>query len=370
VKQQRASYQCGSISLDRRRQIWYFRWREDGIRRSTRLGPLSEIRNKAAAKRKAEGEVSRIRSEQLKHEPVTVNAVVQRYLEEKLPKRFSTRAAYQYNLNNHVIPRWGKVAITDLKPYPVELWLKSLQLAPKTKVHIRGLLRLIIENAMLWEYLPIIRNPMELVNIQGATKRTEEPTNLTVEQFHSLLAQIDREPYRSMVLTAMCIGPRFSELIALQWQDIDWGNLRVLIRRSAVRNRVDDVKTRYSAKPLPIDPDLAEILLAWRRQSQFVADSDWVWASPAMAGEKPYFYTTLLKVVQDAATKAGLDGVGWHTFRHSYRSWLDETGAPIGVQQKLMRHSDIRTTMNIYGDAIPETMREVHGKVVKMALRA
>jgi len=32
-----------------------------------------------------------------------------------------------------------------------------------------------------------------------------------------------------------------------------------------------------------------------------------------------------------------------------------------------MRHADIRTTMNVYGDAIPETMREVHGKVVKMA---
>jgi len=39
--------------------------------------------------------------------------------------------------------------------------------------------------------------------------------------------------------------------------------------------------------------------------------------------------------------------LGTHTMRHTYRAWLDSTGEPIGVQQKLMRHADIRTTMNI-----------------------
>jgi integrase len=54
--------------------------------------------------------------------------------------------------------------------------------------------------------------------------------------------------------------------------------------------------------------------------------------------------------------------MGTHTFRHSYRIWIDALGTPIGVQQKLMRHSDIRTTMNIYGDAASADMREAHGK--------
>src|SRR4051794_11073541 len=47
--------------------------------------------------------------------------------------------------------------------------------------------------------------------------------------------------------------------------------------------------------------------------------------------------------------QAGLGDIGWHTFRHTYRAWLDATGAPLGVQQKLMRHADIRTTTNVYG---------------------
>jgi integrase len=46
-----------------------------------------------------------------------------------------------------------------------------------------------------------------------------------------------------------------------------------------------------------------------------------------------------------AAGKLG--EIGWHTFRHTYRSWLDETGAPMKVQQELMRHASIQTTMNI-----------------------
>ena len=67
--------------------------------------------------------------------------------------------------------------------------------------------------------------------------------------------------------------------------------------------------------------------------------------------------------------KLGLGRIGFHTFRHTYRAWLDETGAPVGVQQKLMRHADIRTTMNIYGDAASTDMREAHEKVVRLALR-
>jgi hypothetical protein len=38
------------------------------------------------------------------------------------------------------------------------------------------------------------------------------------------------------------------------------------------------------------------------------------------------------------------------------------------VQQKLIRHSDIRTNMNIYGDAVTPDMREPHGKIVGLAL--
>jgi integrase len=54
--------------------------------------------------------------------------------------------------------------------------------------------------------------------------------------------------------------------------------------------------------------------------------------------------------------------------RHTYRSWLNAVGTGIAVQQKLMRHSDIRTTLNIDGDVITDEMAQAHTKVVGLAL--
>ena len=54
--------------------------------------------------------------------------------------------------------------------------------------------------------------------------------------------------------------------------------------------------------------------------------------------------------------------------RHTYRNWLDAVGTPIAVQQKLMRHADIRTTMNFYGDVVTDEMQRAHSKVVGLAL--
>ena len=71
---------------------------------------------------------------------------------------------------------------------------------------------------------------------------------------------------------------------------------------------------------------------------------------------------------QKAAARAGIGALGTHSLRHTFRSWLDAVGTPVGVQQKLMRHSDVRTTMNIYGDAASAEMAEAHGKIVRLAL--
>jgi len=68
------------------------------------------------------------------------------------------------------------------------------------------------------------------------------------------------------------------------------------------------------------------------------------------------------RYLKPAGIKLGLGTIGWHT----YRSWLDETGAPMKVQQELMRHASIQTTMNVYGQAMSSSKREANGKVVEM----
>jgi integrase len=61
-----------------------------------------------------------------------------------------------------------------------------------------------------------------------------------------------------------------------------------------------------------------------------------------------------LRELERAASAAKIGHLGTHAFRHTYRSWLDAAGAGVAVQQKMMRHTDIRTTMNIYGDVVTD----------------
>ncbi len=132
---------------------------------------------------------------------------------------------------------------------------------------------------------------------------------------------------------------------------------------------MDDVKTDESRKSLVIADDLLERLKVWKQATEFPADGDWIFASPLKLGRLPYSYTGFWRELDRAGKAAGIGHLGTHTFRHSYRMWIDAVGTPIGVQQKLMRHADIRTTMNLYGDAASSDMREADAKIVQLALQ-
>jgi integrase len=72
--------------------------------------------------------------------------------------------------------------------------------------------------------------------------------------------------------------------------------------------------------------------------------------------------------IRPAAKRVGLANVGWHTFRHTYSTMLRGVGTDVKVQQELLRHADIRTTLNIYTQACSEQKRTAHSKAVRMVL--
>jgi site-specific recombinase XerD len=71
-------------------------------------------------------------------------------------------------------------------------------------------------------------------------------------------------------------------------------------------------------------------------------------------------------MLKPAAQRAEIQGaIGWHSLCQSYRAWLDAIGVPLGVQQKLMQHANISTTMNVYGGAFMEAKRKANTSVVQ-----
>jgi len=249
--------------------------------------------------------------------------------------------------------------------------MQSLTLAPKSKLHIRGLLSVLWDHAMWRGDVPTQRNPMELVSVLDASKRTKKPRSLTVEEFQTLLRTLGNDPcWRTILLLTISFGLRISELLGLKWSDVDWLNKTVRIERAVVKQIVDDVKTTCSARTMVCADELLEVLELWRQTTQFSAQGDWMFASPVQLGHLPYGYSHVWRTLSTAAEQAGIGHVSSHVFRHTHRSWLDSIGTPVGVQQKLMRHADIRTTMNIYGDAMTADMRQAHEKIVHLALPA
>ena len=132
---------------------------------------------------------------------------------------------------------------------------------------------------------------------------------------------------------------------------------------------MDSVKTEESRKSLDVADEFLDRLKVWKESTEFPADSDWIFASPLKLGRLPYSYTGFWRELDRAGKGAGIGHLGTHTFRHSYRMWIDALGTTVGVQKKLMRHADIRTTMNIYGDASSADMRQAQFKIVQLALQ-
>jgi integrase len=201
----------------------------------------------------------------------------------------------------------------------------------------------------------------------GLTKRVRTARSLTVEQFHSLLAEM-QEPFATLALVCVCLGLRISEALALCWSDVDWLGSRLSIRRGIVRQHVDDCKTEGSAKTLLLASDLLARLKAWKQVSQFGAAEDWVFASPFSIGRLPYSYTHTRRVLGRAAKAADIGHLRTHAFRHTYRSWLDAVGASLATQKNMMRHASITTTMG-YGMVFDDAMNTAGAKVAQLAFR-
>jgi integrase len=366
----RARFKTGSVVFDKARGTWRLLQWIDGKRRSQTIGTKQRYPTKAAAQQAAEA-LKACAAESAAH-PIrsvqpAVKTLVEQYRAEKMPERFSTRRGYNSWLNNHVLPRWGQHSIGEVQARPVELWLQSLSLAPRSKTGIRMMLNLLWEYAMWHGDVPVQRNPMELVSIKNASKRTGHARSLTVEEFQKLLAEL-QEPFHTVALVSVCFGLRISECLALKWSDVDWLNAKLYIRRSIVRQHVGDTKTEYSNRPLAIDAEMLEVLKLWKQTTQFSTDDDWVFASPVLLGRLPWSADAVNDAYLKAVKSAQIAPVSTHSMRHTYRSWLDAVGTAIAVQQKLMRHADIRTTMNVYGDVVTDEMAQAASKVAGLAL--
>jgi integrase len=112
----------------------------------------------------------------------------------------------------------------------------------------------------------IERNPMD--RVRNLTVRTEEPAPFTPDERNAILAACVEPQNRHLFQFAFWTGLRTSELIALEWQDVDWRRGVVRVRRASVRKHVKPPKTRAGERDVMLLPPALEALQAQRPYSE------------------------------------------------------------------------------------------------------
>lgn len=350
-------YQRGS--LRRAGNSWEWRYRVHGVMKQESFS-ASDFPTKTALWKHLETAIEELnrRTERPSLVSSTVGNLARKYKEEYLPKLAkSTQDTDTSTINVHILPRWDKTKLGNVQPAEVEDWIESLNLSTASRGRTRRTMKQMFDRAMVWGMYPLGVNPMSLVKVRGSSKREKKPIVLTPAQANLLVSKLP-QPYSLMVFVAAGLGLRVSEVLALKWEDFDFKNKTVTIRRAYTHNAVKETKSDASAATLPMATNLVYALKAHRRAHP---DTSWVFPSPATG--RPYSADTILgKIIKPIAKSLKLPKLGWHSLRHSYRSWLGSTDAKLPQMKDMMRHADVSTTMD-YGRAQVEELRPFQDEV-------
>lgn len=356
-------YQEGTIDRVARSKgpdAWVYRWRElqeDGrrVQRKKTIGDIDQFPTKADVKREVENLRSEINARQVRIGKTTVSDgwghfQLHELRDPDVGRSPTTIKNYLAYFKVQILPTWKDVPLDDVKSVAVEKWLRSLDLANGTKAKIRNLMSALFSHCIRHELYDKL-NP--IASVRQGSVRQSDPDILTIGEMKAIINGIDSEVIRVMVAVATASALRRSELRGLKWADLNFESLWFHLRRGVVNKDETKLKTKASRKGVPMNPELAEMLQAWRSHSPYPTDEDWVFASPFTEGKRPYWPDAALKNhVRPAARAAGITkNIGWHTFRHSVGTHLGQSGENVKVVQELLRHASSRITQDVYQQA-------------------
>ncbi|MBW4026193.1 MAG: site-specific integrase [Acidobacteria bacterium] len=368
-------YQEGTIDRSPRvkgADVWTYRWRdiqEDGrrVQRKQIIGDVDRYPTKADAKRAVENLRAEINARQERLGKMTIEEAWGHFQANELRdpdvcRSETTIENYLTLFKAHIIPRWGKTFLSEMKAVEVESWLRSLHhLAPSSRAKLKSRMYTLFEHVKRYEFCD--RNPMGSVR-QGSKPRIK-PAVLALEEIRAIMDEITTPAIRVAVLVAAATGLRRSELRGLKWKDLDLDGGWLTPSRGSVNKYLTNLKNRPSAATIPISEALAEALLMWRKETPYRADDDWVFASPATSGRSPYWFdAALTRQLRPAAKRAKVNKhIGWHTFRRSLATLLMKKGEGVKVVQELMRHANSKITLDVYAQGDEEAKRAAQNHV-------
>lgn len=284
--------------------------------------------------------------------------------------RATTLARYRSIIETHLSPGLGSRRLDSLSPQDVQGFLASLRgkRSPATVVKIHSVLRAALSDAERFDL--VHRNVAKAVR-PPRLGRQERPV-LSPQQAHRILTVASTDRLEGVIVVALGTGLRRGEVLGLRWSDVDvqsrllW--VRQTVQRSEGKLRFAEPKTHRSRRPLPM-PRLVAAALDRQRSRQTadraVARGDWqehglVFTSAIGTPLEPRNVNRRFEFLRE---KADLPWLRFHDLRHACATFLLTAGVDARIVMDILGHSTIRLTMDTYGHALPEDLRDAAGAI-------
>ena len=292
-------------------------------------------------------------------------------------------------LDRWILPRWGGALASEMKSVEIESWFENLTSTPQTKsckplswatvTKIKSVMAQIFKHAQRHELIPAAidkdgrpTNPVLLARCEAGSDY--EAAVVTPEQMIVILKELDKPETLlewTLALLHAATAMRPEEAFGLKWEDIDWKRGQINIRRGWSKGKETAGKNEGSMTQVAMHPALSQALEAWRRESLYHRDSDWVFASNRAKGKTPRSAGVAGQdYLRPAAVKAGVipsgyrGRFGWHNLRHSLATFFADNEVSLPVIQSMLRHAKPATSA-IYIHRVNASQLAAQGKYLE-----
>ncbi|MDA7013583.1 DUF3596 domain-containing protein [Pseudomonas cerasi] len=284
----------------------------------------------------------------------TVAGFLTRWLDGK--KRHvssSTFDGYRKLVELRLVPALGDHMVVDLKRKDVRDWLSTLEVSNKTLSNVQSCLRSALTDAAEEELIEV--NPLAgwTYSRKEAPAKDDDVDPFSPEEQQAVLAALNGQA-RNMMQFALWTGLRTSELVALDWGDIDWLREEVMVSRAmtqAAKGRAEVTKTAAGRRAVKLLRPAMDALQAQKAHT-FLADAE-VFQNPRTlarwAGDGPIRKTMWVPAMK----KAGVRYRRPYQTRHTYASMMLSAGEHPMWVAKQMGHTDWTMIARVYGKWLP-----------------
>lgn len=283
----------------------------------------------------------------------TVKTYITEWLENKRPVlKASTHKDYTKTLLNLIVPRFGATLLHMLTRNDIRKWIATLDCSNKRIANILSPLRAALQDAQHDDLIQ--SNPL----FSWTYKRNEAPPQkmhvdpFTQEEQQAILESATGQ-IRNQCIVFFWTGMRTSELIALEWTDIDWKRKKITINKAltAAAESDETTKTKTGTREIDMLPPVEQALIDQKQYTLLQGGK--IFLNPATGGIwtgdqqiRKSFWIPLLK-------KAKVRYRNPYQTRHTYASMMLSAGENPAWVSNQMGHSNIMITLRTYARWIP-----------------